>query len=409
MGPLITVQPVSQQVHVGADVSFVTVVSGTAPLTYLWRFNNVNIPGGNTPTLLLRSVTTNQAGEYYAIIGNSEGVGFTDKVRLDVDPSPFVLEPPQSVDVAVGGAASVSVRMLGEPPFAYQWRWNGTNLVGVTGTNHVFSNIQASQAGAYDVVVTNGFGSVTSAVAVVRVAGPPEITTALRSQTVPTGGAFTLTVGAAGLALNYTWILNGQFVSGATNASLSITNAQLTNGGSYTVVVADATGVAVTSDATVTIDPLPLIIQQPADRTVLFGNPVMFTVSLLGQPPFTHQWRRNSINLVGETNASITIAAVAGTNAGVYSVRVLNDYGAVISSNATLMVNGPPLTLLRTGGQAALTIPALGAQFVLESTDGFGPGHLWTPATVPTATAGSDVTIQVDLTSGARIYRLRLP
>lgn len=409
VGPLIFTQPLSQQAYVGADVSFVTVASGTAPLTYLWRFNNANIPGGNTATLHLGSVTANQAGEYFAIVSNSEGLVFTDKVRLNVDPSPFVLESPQSVDVAVNGTPTLFVRMLGEPPFTYQWRWNGTNLLGATSTNYTLANIQIGQAGGYDVVVTNSFGSVTSAVAVVRVAGPLAITVPLRPQTVPVGATLTLTVEARGLGLNYYWFFKGQQILGASNASLIIPNAQLTSEGAYLAVVADVTGLAVTSDATVTVDPMPLLTQQPANRSILFGNPATFAVSVLGQPPFGYQWRRNSVDLVGETNASFGIAAVGATNAGIYSVRVFNNYGALISSNATLSVAGPPLMLLRSGGQTALTIPAFSSQFVLEFTDGFGPGHAWTPVTFPTGVPGSDVTIQVELTSGARIYRLRSP
>jgi hypothetical protein len=54
------------------------------------------------------------------------------------------------------------VAAAGSPSLAYQWFFNGTNLAGATNTMLSLQNAFPANAGAYIVVVTNAFGSVTS-------------------------------------------------------------------------------------------------------------------------------------------------------------------------------------------------------------------------------------------------------
>ena len=63
----------------------------------------------------------------------------------------------------------LTVDAAGEPPPAYQWYFNGTNLLSCTSSDLVLTNILFSQSGTYTVVVTNVFGAVTSAPVMVNV------------------------------------------------------------------------------------------------------------------------------------------------------------------------------------------------------------------------------------------------
>ena len=75
----------------------------------------------------------------------------------------------------------------------------------------------------------------------------PGITNQPVSQTVAQGGTVNFSVGANGTApLGYQWRLNGINLTGATNATLTVTSAQLTNMGDYTVIVSNP-GASVTS------------------------------------------------------------------------------------------------------------------------------------------------------------------
>src|SRR5207248_1372028 len=80
---------------------------------------------------------------------------------LTVTPVAIVVEP-KSQAVLAGGTVSFSVKGSGLGPLSYQWRKDGVNIFGATDSTYTFPSAQAGDQGIYDVVVGNGFGSVTS-------------------------------------------------------------------------------------------------------------------------------------------------------------------------------------------------------------------------------------------------------
>jgi hypothetical protein len=79
--------------------------------------------------------------------------------------SPVITKQPSSLGVVAEGTATMAVDAFGSLPFRYQWRYRGTNLPNRATAVLTLSSVTSAQAGDYDVVVTNTFGSVTSAVA----------------------------------------------------------------------------------------------------------------------------------------------------------------------------------------------------------------------------------------------------
>ncbi|HEX5221785.1 MAG TPA: hypothetical protein VFZ59_19630, partial [Verrucomicrobiae bacterium] len=76
------------------------------------------------------------------------------------------------VFVHAGQNASFSVGVIGTPP-AYRWRKDGALLSDGTAMSLLRTNVQWPDHGNYDVVVTNGYGAVTSQVAVLTVNAAP--------------------------------------------------------------------------------------------------------------------------------------------------------------------------------------------------------------------------------------------
>ncbi|HEX4262948.1 MAG TPA: LamG-like jellyroll fold domain-containing protein [Verrucomicrobiae bacterium] len=76
---------------------------------------------------------------------------------------PLILGQPQMQVVAPGELASFFVTVADSRGLSYQWRFNGTNLPAPSADVLAFSNINATNQGVYDVVLSNSFGSVTSA------------------------------------------------------------------------------------------------------------------------------------------------------------------------------------------------------------------------------------------------------
>ena len=71
--PAITLQPQSQIVIAGDSVSFDVDATGTAPISYQWRFQGVELPGATNSTLVLSSAQAEDAGDYLVDIANVAG------------------------------------------------------------------------------------------------------------------------------------------------------------------------------------------------------------------------------------------------------------------------------------------------------------------------------------------------
>jgi len=81
--PVITNQPASQTVNMGAT-AFLTVTAGGAPqLKYQWRQNG-NVIGGNSPTLVLSDMGRAQNGTYFVTVTNSGGTTVSSNAVLKV-------------------------------------------------------------------------------------------------------------------------------------------------------------------------------------------------------------------------------------------------------------------------------------------------------------------------------------
>lgn len=76
---------------------------------------------------------------------------------------PQILGQPKTQMVATGESAAFSVVVADPRSLTYQWRFNGVNLGSETGVSLVLDSVSTNNEGAYDVVLTNPSGSVTSA------------------------------------------------------------------------------------------------------------------------------------------------------------------------------------------------------------------------------------------------------
>ena len=210
---------------------------------------------------------------------NQFGLDWSPAIELAAVNPPDITTQPTNLALSGGGTATFSVGVSGSGPLTYQWQFNGANLWGATSSTLTLENIQASEAGAYAVVVSAPSVSVTSSNAVLTVLPPPPpgestngtahlgITTQPGSQTVSIDSTVFLSVFASGQApLSYQWKRNGVNLSdegnynGSASATLVIAGAQAANAGSYTVTVSD-TNKSVKSAAAVLHVGAPVTVQ----------------------------------------------------------------------------------------------------------------------------------------------------
>lgn len=376
----ITTQPVSIVTTQGQTASFSTTVSGSAPFGYAWSGPGAYLYETDTPSLVLSDVQPTQAGPYQVIITNYFGSATSTVAMLTVLVPPLVITQPISVSLPPGDTATFVVGADGTAPINYQWRKNGTNLIGQTGSSLTLNNVQPGNAGTYDAVVQNGVGTATSAAAVLTIGGSaPAITTHPASQTAAAGATVQLSVIAAGSGpLGYQWRYNGIELPGERASTLTLAHVHPSQSGNYEVVVSNAFGLATSSPATVTIGQPPYILLPPTDQYVAAGDTVILLIIADGTPELTYQWRCNGTNLVGETSALLFLPGVQPSQGGSYTVVIANPYGFVVSDPIQLTVAGAPRLVMSPpapDGRARLTLHGtVGQVYEVETTD-----TLWPP------------------------------
>ena len=133
--PTISIQPTNQTAPLGGTASFTVVVNGTAPLSYLWWFNNTPLFAQTNASLLLTGITKGQAGAYFVFITNLAGQAISAVVSLTI-PTPLHLAAPVPLapgqfQITITGTPGQILDVLASPNLA-QWTTN-TTLTNATG------------------------------------------------------------------------------------------------------------------------------------------------------------------------------------------------------------------------------------------------------------------------------------
>jgi photosystem II stability/assembly factor-like uncharacterized protein len=365
--PTITTQPVSQTVCVGAPVTFTVVAAGTGPLSYQWYKDGIPIPGATASSYSIPSVTPGDAGNYHVVVTNECGSAASNVMVLTVNTPPTIPIQPVGQTVCAGDAVTLSVQATGTGPLGYQWRKNGVNISGATGSSYTIPSVTPGHVGSYDVVVSNTCGSVISNPSFLSVNPATSINTPPANQTacVGTSATFSVTAGGTG-PFTYQWRKNGSNIPGATGIGYTIASVAAGDAGNYDVIVTGTCGSATSPPATLTVNTPPAITQQPVNQTVCVGGSASFSVMANGTGPLSYQWRKNGVNIPGANSSSYTINPVTANDAASYDVVVTGACGNATSNPATLTVNAATTITTHPISQAA----CLGTQACFSVTAG---------------------------------------
>ncbi|QYM77876.1 immunoglobulin domain-containing protein [Horticoccus luteus] len=258
IAPTITAPPQSQTLYTGQTLALSVTPAGTSPFTYQWAKDNAPLTGATAATFNVASAAVTDAGNYTVTITNDAGsiTSAPASVAVTTATAPAITTQPVAQSVIAGATVTFSVAASGNPAPAYQWSRNSTPLAGATSATLVLTNVTSADAGLYSVVVTNPGGSVGSLAVNLTVLTPPTIATQPQSRASVEGSEVTFTVAVSGSGpFTYQWRRNGVALSGATSASLTLTNLASTDAGTYNVVVTGAGGTVPSADATLTVAP----------------------------------------------------------------------------------------------------------------------------------------------------------
>lgn len=349
--PVITVQPAGITTPAAASVSFAVTAAGTGPFSYQWEFDGTNIVGATNVILALNNVQIYQTGPYDVLVSNAYGGITSSNVILTVVPSTVAIQPP-SQSAKEDTTVSFNAIISGQGPFSYQWQFGATNIQNATNGALTLTGLQVSQSGAYALVVSNSFGVVTSSNAQLTVIPWPNIQPPSQTNLIGATVSFTATFGGAP-PLAYQWLFsgtnlsdNGNF-SGTATASLSISNIQSYDIGSYQVVI-NAAGNMETSSVAYLI----VTNYQATTHYVNLSN---------ANPTYPYtSWSTAATSIQDAVDAAFNGDQVMVTN-GIYQTGGQVVYGSltnrlVINKAVTVQsVNGPAVTMIE-GYQPTNTI-----------------------------------------------------
>jgi hypothetical protein len=367
--PAISVGPASQEVLAGTDPVLRVEAASCSEATYYW-FHNSRPVDSTGVALVLAGVTPAQAGSYHVVVSNAFGTATSAAASLFVGVPATIVHGPMTQVTTNGGLAQFHVKAVGTEPLSYQWFFNGSIMRGVTGPHLTLGNVALAQAGAYSVVVSNKYHSVTSAPAHLILAAAPVFVQQPFDQVATNGGTARFTVATEGdPPIRYQWYFRDtQPIPGATAATLLVTNVTPAKAGRYAVVASNMFGLATSLSARLSVVMPPSIRSHPVSQVVHEGATVQFSVAVEGDAPLGYQWYfQGSRLLAGATAPTLVLQGVSADQYGAYHVVVTNPYGSAVSLPAQLtrvavpVIVTPPADLVVTnGGAARLSVAAQG-------------------------------------------------
>jgi hypothetical protein len=282
------------------------------------------------------ALTSTQVTNHYAV----GLVSFASRV----DPPNVLVDPgttngnPSSVSVNAGSTATFDPTVTGATPFSYQWYKNGTLDPGQTNSLLSFLAGSSDNGATYYVIVTNSYGSSTSTVASLSVAGALFVNGQPQSINRNVGSFAAFHVIASGASpITYQWNVSTDGgntfsnIAGATNATLWLANVQLSqNGNEYGVTVK---GPVLTSN----VPPATLSVQARTETVPLTG----YGAIVAADNPVAY-WR------LDEASGSATAVDAVGSFDGTYTTVSVGSFDYQVATGipkttdpAVGLANGP--------------------------------------------------------------------
>jgi cyclophilin family peptidyl-prolyl cis-trans isomerase len=280
--------------------------------------------------------------------GNTVSQSFTVTATPGFQPA-IITRQPVPLVVNVGSPATLAVIATGTN-LAYQWRRGGSPITGKTSATLALTNVQAGDAGIYDVVVSAGGRSVTSSPATLEIRVPADITSTLPTDLlVEAGQPLELSLNVTGSpAPTFTWRRGRTIIAGQTSRRLLIPSASLTDAGIYSATATNGSTRDQSNSCTV-------LVVEKRTRTVAAapGKPIKLVAPAAG-PFVAYSWRKGGATITqpGVTGIETATLNIAAAQFGSDSA----DYTCVLTPPGTL-----PVTISGIIHLAVSNIPQLNA------------------------------------------------
>ena len=158
--PQILTQPLAQVLKVGQTANFSVSADGSAPMSYQWQFNGVNLAGGTGPSISVPNLQLAYSGKYSVTVQNAYGSAVSNDARLTVYLSPSTQQPVNPTLTTATGTLSTAQTTKPTAPVSTQLKW-------FNAATNQFESVpaQSTLAGKMTIVLTHGWKSSPSGTA----------------------------------------------------------------------------------------------------------------------------------------------------------------------------------------------------------------------------------------------------
>ena len=174
-------------------------------------FQQIATVGVNVATYTDVTVEDNQSYAYRLKAFNRFGdSGYSNTASgvsrpTGAERTPVIVSQPENTVVLLGDTTALSIDVDATPAASVQWFVEGQAIPGATGAELLLTQVERSHAGSYYAIVTNRYGSVTSATARLTIDALIDVIQAPLDFAIDSEGTVTLSVSAEGPGLTYQW------------------------------------------------------------------------------------------------------------------------------------------------------------------------------------------------------------
>ncbi|HQN29537.1 MAG TPA: immunoglobulin domain-containing protein [Methanothrix soehngenii] len=349
--PMIEIQPADYSACEDQEARFNVVAAGNGPISYQWSKNGSQIAGATTDSYIIPAAKLADAGSYRVRVSNACGSIESNPAVLTVSSKPVVEIEPLDEIACEGSEVLLNAQASGTEPLNYQWKKNGENITGANTNRYLISTILPTDEGDYSLAVSNICGMAESGAVHISVRSRPKILVQPISQTVCTGSPVSFEVQVAGNeSYTYQWQKDGLNITAANAAVLSISAANSTDQGNYSVIIgSDLCGWTQSDKAKLSIRSMPMItgLHLPASKKICEGSDIALVADVTGSDPITIQWMKDGLQIPGANLDSFVIKNATRNDSGSYSLIVSNDCGQIESIASYLNIATRPEILVQ--------------------------------------------------------------